>query len=87
MLRHDKGLVDRYRNPADAEFDRQVEQIAHEHGAIYFSTYQTLCSAGHCETTDPAGIPLEFDQAHFTATASMRVARGFPIEQVALPAK
>ena len=87
ILRDDKGLVDRYRSAADPAFDRQVEQIAHDHGAIYFSTYRTLCRAGRCETTDAAGIPLEFDQAHFTATGSMRVARGFPIEQVALPAK
>jgi len=87
IARSDPTLVNRYRSAGDPQLDEQVAKIAHDHGAIYFSTYRTLCRKGSCEIMDADGIPLEFDQAHFTATGSMRVARGFPIEQVALPVK
>jgi len=78
-------LVDDQRNKSTKDFDRAIETVAREHGAIYFSTYRTLCPADRCKIVDPAGLPLEFDAAHFTATGSMLVAIGFPIDRIPPP--
>jgi hypothetical protein len=83
--RSDPGLVDRERNKWIKDFDRTIETVAHEHGAIYFSTYKTLCPDDRCQIADSTGMPLEFDTAHFTASGSMRVATGFPIGRIPAP--
>lgn len=85
IQRNDPALVSRMRRRDGAELDRQFEALARKHGAIYFSTYRTLCGAGTCKVTDAQGLPLEFDDAHFTASGSMFVATGFPIVKIPPP--
>jgi peptidoglycan/LPS O-acetylase OafA/YrhL len=83
--RGDMSLVEKLRNKSIALFDRQIERLARAHHAIYFSPYRTFCKTGTCAFADANGLPLEFDAAHFTASGSMLVATGFPIDQIPYP--
>jgi peptidoglycan/LPS O-acetylase OafA/YrhL len=43
--------------------------------ARYFSVYQALCPAGRCQVFDSDGLPMQFDNEHFTVNGSIDVAR------------
>lgn len=67
-LRRDGGaLVDAARRRDDAQATADfVEQQVRPVGASYYSVIDTVCSEDACATTTPAGVPLQFDEAHLT---------------------
>ena len=42
--------------------------------ARYFSVYQSICPADHCQVLDSGGLPVQFDNEHFTTQGSLVVA-------------
>lgn len=80
--RHDRGLVERFRDKDGAKLDMLYAQIAAKHGALYMSPYQALCGARSCQTADATGLPLQFDYGHVTAAGSLLVAGQFPKKAV-----
>ncbi len=54
--------------------DRDMKAVAAANGADYLSILELFCPAGRCELQDARGMPLIFDQEHFTAEGSIMVA-------------
>lgn len=85
ITRNDATLPDRMRVHDTAQLDRAFEQIAKQHGAIFFSPYRALCVGQRCRTTDDHGLPLQYDYGHLTSSGSLLVAEKFPANIVAQP--
>ena len=56
------------------ELDRRLAgSVVGVSGAHYVSAFEVLCSSGECEALTPAGVPMQFDKAHYTLDGSRYV--------------
>jgi peptidoglycan/LPS O-acetylase OafA/YrhL len=69
--RRDPGLPDRELVPRPESLDPEVAQVAATSGAPYLSMYDVFCPQGVCLKVLPAGVPLQFDDIHFTREGSL----------------
>jgi peptidoglycan/LPS O-acetylase OafA/YrhL len=69
---NDPGAMARANLDRDASFavDREVARVAARHHAPFISPLDALCPKGECRVLAAPGVPMQFDDAHFTVEGS-----------------
>jgi peptidoglycan/LPS O-acetylase OafA/YrhL len=78
IWRNDYAAVERARNPRVAMLDRRMRAVVEAEGATYYSLYDQECPAGKCRLLTRGGVPLHFDEAHFTLDGAREMVAGLP---------
>jgi hypothetical protein len=74
-LRHDDPTsVQNHMDASIRALDESMAQLAARHGAEYLSMLDLYCPGGVCRLTDARGMPIIFDQEHWTADSSRHFA-------------
>jgi len=76
MLRHDPGAIDKARNRNVAPLDQRMRAISEAEGARYYSLYGQQCPGGTCRLLTRGGVPIQFDQGHFTLAGAREIIGG-----------
>lgn len=68
----DPGAMARAHLDREASFavDRAVAQVAARHRTPFISPLEALCPGGECRVLAAPGVPMQFDDAHFTVEGS-----------------
>ena len=67
--------LDGARMVENAALDQRLEALAKAKGAAYASPYRAICPGKTCITKTREGVPLQFDQSHFTGPGALLVVR------------
>ena len=67
--------LDGARMMENAALDQRLEALAKAKGAAYASPYRAICPGKTCITQTREGVPLQFDQSHFTGPGAQLVVR------------
>ena len=70
--------MDRYRVRAMDGVDRRLAALIRPAGETYMSIHDGGCPGGKCAVVTPDGVPLHFDDGHFTASDAALVMRAVP---------
>jgi hypothetical protein len=74
-LRHDDpASLQNHMDASIRTLDGAMAQLAARHGVEYLSMLDLYCSGGACRLTDSRGMPIIFDQEHWTADSSRHFA-------------
>lgn len=68
---------------ASFEVDRAIAKIASRHHVAFISPLDALCPGGDCKVLAAPGVPMQFDEAHFTVEGSVLAARAIRPQLVA----
>jgi peptidoglycan/LPS O-acetylase OafA/YrhL len=79
LLYNDDALLDREFFKTTGQLDRQVEQIALDNGARFYSPYRLLCPKDKCRRRLDDGSPVQFDTSHLTQKAADYIANSIPV--------
>jgi peptidoglycan/LPS O-acetylase OafA/YrhL len=74
-LRHDDpASVQNHMDASIRTLDDAMAQLAARHGVEYLSMLDLYCAGAACRLTDARGMPIIFDQEHWTADSSRHFA-------------
>jgi hypothetical protein len=75
LRKSDAALPERHLDASLRALDAEMSQLAESRGVDYLSMMTLLCTKGSCVTQDSSGLPLIFDEEHFTSAGSLWAAR------------